>query len=210
MARSVLEKTNGWHTKTLTEDVEFSVMMAIEDEKIVWAEQAITYDEEPNDFMQSLKQRRRWVSGIVQTCIIKMPQLVRSLKSGKPWRRLDSMMLILGPFISVLALIPAAASFLNALISEQIIPYGLSLLLGGLISYVAAIALATFVVVHAKRWDKRMLKSVLTYPIFLASWLPLKILAICKRTTRWEAIEHTRAIAFNEVRMPEKEYDVAS
>ena len=51
---------------TLTEDVELTTICAIRNEKIDFAKDAITYDEQPTNFKVSLKQRLRWSKGNLQ------------------------------------------------------------------------------------------------------------------------------------------------
>ena len=53
-------KPEGWNTKTLTEDIEFSLKRIIKGKKLGWAKDAIVYDEQPVGFKQSWIQRERW------------------------------------------------------------------------------------------------------------------------------------------------------
>ena len=59
-------KPQGWNTKTLTEDIEFSLKRIIEGKKLGWARDAIVYDEQPVGFKQSWTQRSRWTVGHMQ------------------------------------------------------------------------------------------------------------------------------------------------
>src|SRR5574344_814987 len=59
-------KPTGWDTKTLTEDIEFSLKNIIEGRKLGWATDAIVYDEQPTSFRQSWSQRSRWTVGHIQ------------------------------------------------------------------------------------------------------------------------------------------------
>ena len=59
-------KPNGWDTKTLTEDIEFSLKRIIKGKKLGWARNAIVYDEQPVGFKQSWIQRERWTVGHMQ------------------------------------------------------------------------------------------------------------------------------------------------
>ena len=34
------------------------------------------------------------------------------------------------------------------------------------------------------------MKSLLFFPVFMASWIPLQILALVRRTEKWEVIRH--------------------
>ena len=68
MVRFDVIKPEGWVTKTLTEDIEFSLKRIIKGKRLGWAVDAIVYDEQPLGFKQSWKQRTRWTVGHIQ-CI---------------------------------------------------------------------------------------------------------------------------------------------
>jgi len=50
-----------------------------------------------------------------------------------------------------------------------------------------------------KRPIRPMIKGLLCYPLFLASWLAINFKCLFKRETSWEKIEHVRDIKINEV-----------
>ena len=53
MVKFDVVKPEGWKTKTLTEDIEFSLKRIIAGKKLGWATDAIVYDEQPVGFKQS-------------------------------------------------------------------------------------------------------------------------------------------------------------
>ena len=53
MVKYDLIKEKGWNTKTLTEDIEFSLINIAEGRKLGWATDAIVYDEQPLEYKQS-------------------------------------------------------------------------------------------------------------------------------------------------------------
>ena len=56
--KSVIDK-HGFNPKTVTEDIEFTAMCAINGEKIAFVEEAITYDEQVNNLKGILKKMKR-------------------------------------------------------------------------------------------------------------------------------------------------------
>ncbi len=70
LKKEVIDK-HGFNPKTVTEDVEFTAMCAINNEKIGFATDAITYDEQTNSFDVSWKQRKRWSFGTME-CLRKV------------------------------------------------------------------------------------------------------------------------------------------
>ena len=59
-SREVLEQCGGWKFYLLTEDIEFSVVNILRGEKIGYCKDAVVYDEQPESFRQSCRQRMRW------------------------------------------------------------------------------------------------------------------------------------------------------
>ena len=55
MVKKELIEEMGFPTQTLTEDIEFTALCALRDERIAFVENAVTYDEQPVDFMVSWK-----------------------------------------------------------------------------------------------------------------------------------------------------------
>ena len=63
ISSEIIEKHDGWNFFTLCEDLEFTVVSALEGYKIGYCDSAEFYDEQPIFFSQSIKQRLRWVKG---------------------------------------------------------------------------------------------------------------------------------------------------
>ena len=57
--KSVIDKY-GFDVKTITEDIEFTALCALNNEKIAFVENAITYDEQLSKLSTSFTQRKRW------------------------------------------------------------------------------------------------------------------------------------------------------
>ena len=78
VAMSVLKETNGWHTDTITEDIEFSLNSIARGYKIAWASNAIVYDEQPLSFKASWNQRLRWSVGHIQCFYTCFPKIIKN------------------------------------------------------------------------------------------------------------------------------------
>ena len=63
--RSVLEQSGGWNSATIAEDAEFAAYLAETGTRVWFVPEAVTYDEAPASVRVSLRQRRRWSSGIM-------------------------------------------------------------------------------------------------------------------------------------------------
>lgn len=63
VAASTLKKLGGWRTETISEDLEMTAQCVLADVQVAWVPLAVTYDEQPLTYRESVKQRRRWSSG---------------------------------------------------------------------------------------------------------------------------------------------------
>lgn len=191
--RDVLVNADGWNTETIAEDAEFAAHLAQLGERVVYVPQAVAYDEEPNSFAVSMTQRRRWCSGIMQVSFKELGNVFASLKSGdKLALKIDSIMFLLSPFVQVLAIVPLLISLLSAMLTG---PLALTDFIGSLLllagaSYVGATLLAGFITILHGGWDTRIFKSILTYGVFMASWIPLQVAALFRKSTKWVPISH--------------------
>ena len=62
LSTEILKKL-GWGATCLTEDLEFSCKLVLNNKKIGVADDALIYDEKPLEFNDSCKQRERWMQG---------------------------------------------------------------------------------------------------------------------------------------------------
>ncbi len=191
--RTVLEKLGGWNTQTMAEDAEFSAQCAIAGYRVAWVPQAVTYDEQPVTSRLSLVQRKRWCSGLIEVSRGAIPTLLKACRKGRTMLRLDFLLFLLMPYARALSPLPAACALLLALLAGpaallRMMPLILS---GFMLFYCSGIVLAALIIRWSGMRIRPMLSGVFTFPLFMASWLPLQILALFHRTTVWEDIHHT-------------------
>ena len=182
--RTVLEQLGGWNTQTMAEDAEFSAQCARAGIRICWQPEAITYDEEPVEFAVSLRQRKRWCSGVVQVGRRMLPELSRS--SGRlAW---DMLCFLLTPQLAPVSALLMAFSQLcagNAAVS----PAALAVSAAGY--WIGCTGLAACLLLIGRPAGRGNWRAAAMFPLFMASWLPLQLLALFHRTTVWREIPHT-------------------
>ncbi len=252
---TLLASMGGWNTLTLTEDIEFTTKCILQDVRVEWVPEAITYDEQPLTFAQSWRQRCRWSTGLYQ-CLSHYfrPLLCGLFSSGiHGFRaRLDQLVFLLAPVIQIFWLIsllyqclshyfrpllcglfssgihgfrarldqlvfllaPVIQIFwLISLIAGQAMrmlqmhynlfpstPVFTSLFLSVLVSYVVSAGMAVGVVLLERKPLLPMLRGVLSYWVFLMSWLPINAYCLIHRTTEWKAIAHTRGVGLSQIK----------
>ena len=65
-SRAVAEELGGWPFHLLTEDIEFTAVQLLRGRRIGFNAAAVFYDEQPEGFAQSWRQRLRWSRGYLQ------------------------------------------------------------------------------------------------------------------------------------------------
>ena len=188
-------KPNGWDTKTLTEDIEFSLKRIIKGKKLGWARNAIVYDEQPVGFKQSWIQRERWTVGHMQCLKEYTKPLAIAVAENKTVMNFDGLLYLLGtaPMLVLTLLLvilniglfaTGAMSGLDFVIQllKYVIPTVLVLPFMGLV-----------VMYLEKKPIKPMLKGLVLYPVFMGSWLLINIKCLFKRDTEWKKIEHNNS-----------------
>ena len=185
--RDLMEELGGWNTTTLTEDAEFYAILSGRGEQISFVPGAITYDEEPLTFRESVTQRRRWMSGVMKVGCLKAGTLLRSIIKG-PGRRfaLDAFLqfsfsciqsLVIPLFLLWACFHPETAL---TTLPENIVRFYMGTLFVGLMALL---------------WERRLTvhtaKALLLYPFFIFSFLPLQSLAMFCPNKTWKPIRHT-------------------
>ena len=201
MVKFDIIKPTGWDTKTLTEDIEFSLKNIIEGRRLGWATDAIVYDEQPTGFKQSWSQRTRWTVGHIQCMKEYTGLLAAAVKEHKTIMNFDGLLYILGSIpMFVITLILLLTNFImyigNGMTLQELI---LNLLRYLIPTFILPIITAIFIMILDKKPIKPMWKGLIFYPLFLGSWLLINFKCLFVRNTKWEKIEHKRNIKINEV-----------
>lgn len=187
VSRELLQEMGGFNTRTLTEDTEFAVQCAIHGERIWYVPDALTLDEQPNDFWTSSIQRRRWSSGVVKTLHTYWWDLVRaSFTRGRMLFCLDMLVMLMGPLMQFVGVFPALNLVVGAVVHGQWLALGI-----GLASFwVGMSAMALILTILGRRKLRGMVKAILLYPWFLLTWYPISVLSVIYPARIWRPIPH--------------------
>ena len=196
MVRFDVVKPQGWDTKTLTEDIEFSLKRIIKGKKLGWATDAICYDEQPVGFVQSWSQRSRWTVGHIQCIHEYTKKLAIAAKENKTMMNFDGLLYIVGSIpMFILTLLLLATNFLmyvgDGMTQAELMMNMLRYLVP---TFLLPIATGVIAMYLDKRPINPMLKGLACYPLFMGSWLLINFKCLFKRETTWEKINHVRNI----------------
>lgn len=202
VSSKVLNTDTGWKYTTLTEDIEFSSCQIAKGRKITYCDDAIFYDEQPVTFKASWNQRSRWQKGFYQ-CFSKCFLLLGSTFFSRHWFASYEMMVMIFPvspvtlFWSVfyniylfIKYLVSAIPFMNSFFMYAIVGIVSSLIMGYILFFLYGMLI---LIMERKRvkcsfWKK--IKYSLTFPIFMATYVPISIVCLFKKV-KWKQIPHT-------------------
>ena len=201
---ALLRRLGGWNTHTLTEDYEFSAQCVLAGERVRFVPDAIIFDEQPLTFRQSWKQRRRWTTGSLQGLQIYGGRLLAQAISEKRMISFDLWLTFLSPAIQMAAAVAGVLGTLAMLLWAAPTPLGLLLTVAAaagsvLVSAVASSAAALAAVLLHRHPAQGMAKSILSFWLFLASWLAITFVSLLHRQRSWDPIPHTTALTLDQL-----------
>jgi cellulose synthase/poly-beta-1,6-N-acetylglucosamine synthase-like glycosyltransferase len=200
-------KDIGWGATSLTEDLEFTQRYILKTGKrVAWAHDAKLYDEKPLGFLQSFRQRIRWMQGHFD-CMTRyaIPLIKEGVKKRK-FMLIDSAIYLVMPSRSILAGILLIFSLLSYTgiyevqgylgdVIDRSILLDAWIYLAFIICYVSLPVLAMIL----EKKSKKLHWFIISY-IFGISWIPVTILGFFKKNQKvWNHTKHTRAVSIEEV-----------
>lgn len=194
-------KPEGWNTKTLTEDIEFSLKRIIQGKRLGWAKDAIVYDEQPVGFKQSWIQRERWTVGHMQCLNEYTKPLASSVAQNKTVMSFDGLLYLLGtaPMLILTLLLVIVNIVLFASGKMETVDF-LIQILKYIVPTILVLPFMGFVVMYLeKKKIKPMLKGLFLFPVFMGSWLLINVKCLFKRDTEWKKIEHNNNKKIEEI-----------
>lgn len=200
--KEIIEQHNGWHTKSMTEDIEFTTLNILKGNKVEWVPEAVIFDEQPLTFEESWKQRKRWSTGLIQCSELYSGKLFKNFFKNKNFSNLDMVMFFISPVIQVIYFISLIITLvLNVFyINPEYFPTTdafFKMFLSIQFSFLVSFSTALIVVLLEKK--RHMLKGIVAFWFFLFTWLPINLICIFKKQTVWTEIKHTRVMKIDDV-----------
>lgn len=192
---------NGYDPKTVTEDIEFVAMCAINGEKIAFNDEAITYDEQVNKFIPSLKQRKRWSIGTMECLRGYFTELIKAGFKNRRFECFDIIIFYLSIVVHVIGNLAPIFAILGLFINFKslTIGYFISTLAISLCSYVIGVVLRAFLLKKYNKSIKDNIGGILFFDLFILSWAPVNFVCLFLKKCNWESIKHDRNIDIEEV-----------
>lgn len=183
---------------TLTEDVELTTVCAINNEKIDFVKNAITYDEQPTLFRVSFTQRLRWSKGNLQCWMKYHHVLFKTFIKHHNLAAVDMYLNNLAAVVQVISLIVAIALLVEQMITTKVV-FTVAGIVGFIISYVATLIVTLFVTVYNKKSISGMLPALILFTLFMLTWMPINVVCLFKKNVKWHHIGHDKNVNIDDI-----------
>lgn len=193
--KSVIDK-HGFNPKTVTEDIEFTAMCALNGEKIAFVEEAITYDEQVNNLKVSLKQRKRWSYGTIQCLKAYFNELLKTGFKSHSFECFDIILFyssivlhVIFSFVPLLILIYDIINFKS--INEYFIIYNIASII---IGYLFGVLFRMLLIKKCNKSIINNIGGILLFDLFIITWLPVNVMCLFIKECKWDPIKHNRNV----------------
>lgn len=192
---SIIEEWNSFPFHSLTEDYELTLYAILNNLTTTYNKKAIFYDEQPDNFNVSLKQRTRWVKGYFEARKKYINKISKSETKNDPnFASKVNAFLGVTPYIYII--IGLLIILFNILITKGITTFLCYLTIFLLLIY---LALSIFTILMLKKEknslniSKSMKIKVIFYnPIFMFSYIICLLRTIFIKDIKWDKIDHNK------------------
>ena len=196
-SNSLKKELGGWPYHTMTEDYEFTCDSVIRGRKFAYCEDAVFYDEQTSSFSQSFNQRLRWCKGGIQSFRKYGKELLPALFS-KNFVAAYDMLMSVAPAYAIAVL----TTTVNMIFIFWLTAFGgVSLLeaITPMLIMIAAVYIVVFInalVPTLSEWKRIKAKNykkilyMFTFPVYMVTFIPACIVALCKKNVVWKKIDH--------------------
>ncbi len=194
----------GFDTVTLTEDVEFTAQCALNNIKIAFVEDAITYDEQPLKFKESWKQRKRWSLGNFQCLKTYAKDLFKTYFRTGFLPCLDMLLTFLAVITQVISVALVGLLIIFDILNIELYDLFAYMFSYGFLFFIAfylfGLLISIFVVVYNKKSVKKTMSGIIMFGVFMLTWIPINFLILFKKDMTWEPIKHERNMDIDQIK----------
>lgn len=204
ISSDVVKEYDNWNFFTLTEDIQCSTVYALSGRKVGYCSTAELYDEQPETFRQSWRQRERWAKGFYQVFGKYGGKLIVGFfRQFACWDIFTTIFPAL--FITILSVIALPTASIvalclgdtaNALYALLSFLFCFGSMYGMIFLIALTICLTEWKKIHTSWWKKIL--YMFTFPLFMATYIPISICALFKKV-KWQPIVHTQSVTLDEI-----------
>ncbi|HEY9152897.1 MAG TPA: glycosyltransferase family 2 protein [Anaerolineales bacterium] len=198
IATDVLQQI-GWGATCLTEDLEFTVKVALKGMKVYWAHEAVIYDEKPLTMEQSFHQRVRWMQGQADVIGRFFWQLIQQAIGKRDWVAWDLAMYLIQPAIIVINFFCLVTGIFFMIVDHQPVTGTIADLLPAL--FIGLLYINVIFLILEKHYSWKTLAFFLTFPFYNLTWAPIVLKGFKNKNRReWSHTIHSRALDISEMK----------
>jgi cellulose synthase/poly-beta-1,6-N-acetylglucosamine synthase-like glycosyltransferase len=183
---------------TLTEDVELTTVCAINNARVDFVKDAITYDEQPTSFRVSLIQRLRWSKGNLQCWKKYHHKLFKSFMKYHNLASIDMYLNNLAAIVQVVSMIVVVGGLIEKIMTTRVV-FTIGGIIGFLVSYIGTVLVTLFVTIYNKKSVTAMASSLILFTLFMLTWIPINVVSIFKKNVDWKHIGHTKSVNIDDI-----------
>ena len=199
-------KELGWGATCLTEDMEFTAKLVLNNEKVGWAHDALVFDEKPLTLAQSWKQRKRWMQGHADVASRFCVKLFQKGFRDKDMSALDCAVYLLQPIKAIAMGIITIMAWVQTAVPDgdfgffQVGYLFANPLIWWALVFFEFIYIPITVCYERKYLNFKLLIGYLTYGLYSLTWIPITMQAMFgKNNKEWYHTKHIRAIDISEM-----------
>lgn len=197
----VLKKI-GWGATCLTEDLEFTMKLALNNIKIGWAHNAVVYDEKPITLIQSWKQRTRWMQGHADCASRFLMPLFKKAFKESSLISFDCALYLFQPLRFILLGLATIMMWIQTIYPESPF-FNLKYVFPAVVWQIYVILQSLYgpsIIVAEKKFSPKVIFGFLLYPIYCLTWVPITIQGfLSKNNKNWNHTLHTRKISIKDL-----------
>ncbi|MCX7710800.1 MAG: glycosyltransferase family 2 protein [Clostridia bacterium] len=195
-------KEIGWGATCLTEDLEFTMKLGLNNMKVAWAHDAVVYDEKPLTLRQSWRQRKRWMQGHAD-CAARflIPLFQKSFREGD-LTAFDCAVYLFQPIRFIFIGLMTVMMWIQTIYPESPF-FCLKYVFPAEVWYVFVLLqffYGPIIVFAEKKFNLKVLMGFIIYPFYCLTWVPITIQGFMSKNNKdWNHTLHTREISINEL-----------
>ena len=195
-------KEIGWGATCLTEDLEFTMKLALHGLKVAWAHDAVVYDEKPLTLKQSWKQRKRWMQGHAD-CASRFlnPLFKKALREGD-LTAFDCAVYLFQPIRFIFIGLISIMLWIQTIYPDSPL-YSLKYVFPAGVWYIFLMLQFFYgptVILAEKRFNMKVLLGFMIYPFYCLTWVPITIQGFLSKGNKvWTHTVHTREISIKDL-----------
>jgi len=197
----VLKKI-GWGATCLTEDLEFTMKLAVNNMRVAWAHDAVVYDEKPLTLKQSWNQRKRWMQGHADCASRFLKPLFHKAFKDRDLVAFDCAVYLFQPIRFIFIGIITLMMWVQTVFPESPF-YNIKYVFPVAVWYVFVIFqffYGPLIIMAEKKFNFKALLGFMIYPFYCLTWVPITIQGFMNKDKKsWSHTTHTREITINEL-----------